>query len=317
MGCVNLLNIMIKPLPFCLFLSLFCQVAYSQTGNLTGPDLRLIQNIEDTISVLSRGVMNAEIADERLYACHQMIPTLVRALKTKHSFDYPFPRLENVSISYPADSSFRIFSWQLKISDGEYKYFGAIQWNQPALKLVALADRSDELIDPEQAILKPGNWYGAVYYNILPFKLADQSQAWLLFGYDSYSVTERRKIIDVFRMPQGQPVFGAPVFKIDKNLTKTRLVYQFSADAAIRVNYDEQEKMIICDHLTSQKGQLPGQGMTMVPDGSYEGFKLEKGSWKYIEEVFPSGDARNQRAFRTKPVKETSQEGSKPNKQKN
>ena len=308
---------MIRPLPICLIFILFSFKGYPQTGNLSGTDLKLVQTIEDTISVLSRGVMNAEIPDERLYACHQMIPTLVRALKIKHSFDYPFPRLESVAISYPADSSFRIFSWQLKINDGEFKYFGAIQWNQPDLKLVALADRSDELTDPERTVLKPGNWYGAVYYNILPFKLADQSPAWLLFGYDSYAVNDRRKVIDVIRMEQGNPVFGAPVFKIDKNLSKSRLIYQFSADAVIRVNYDEVEKMIICDHLTSQKGHLPGQGMTMVPDGSYEGYKFEKGYWKYIEEVFPSGDAQNQRAFRSKPVKEPSPEGSKTKKRKN
>lgn len=39
----------------------------------------------------------------------------------------------------------------------------------------------------------------------------------------------------------------------------------------------------------------------MVPDGSYEGFKLEKGIWKYVNEVFPSGSGSNQRAFSTKP----------------
>ena len=306
---------MIRPLAFILILC--CFKAYPQSGLLTGADLKLVQNIEDTISVLARGVMNAEISDERLYACHQMIPTLVRALKINHSFDYPFPRLETVSMTYPPDSSFRIFTWQLKISDGEFKYYGAVQWNQPVLKLVPLSDRSDELTNPEAQLLKPANWYGAVYYNIYPFKLSDQSQAWLLFGFDSYAVNDRRKIIDVMTMEQGNPVFGAPLFKMNKNLTQTRIIYQFSADAAVRVNFDEEENMIICDHLISQQGQLPGQGQTMVPDGSYEGFKLEKGYWKYIEEVFPSGNAQNQRAFRNKPVKESPPENLKPRKEKN
>jgi len=310
---------MIRTLFTCilLFWNLFCFKGYSQSGKLTGLDLKTVQIIEDTIAVLARGVMNAEIPDERLYACHQMIPTLVRALKINNSFHYTFPRLENVSITYPQDSSFRIFSWQLKVSDGEYKYYGAIQWNQPALKLIPLVDRSDEMTDPENLNSKATNWYGAVYYNIFPFKLSDQSPAWLLFGYDSYSVNERRKIIDVIRMDQAQPVFGAQVFKMNKNDTKSRVIYQFSADASIRVNYDEQEKMIVCDHLTKHTGHLPGQANTMVPDGSYEGYKLEKGIWKYIEEVFPSGSAQNQRAFRNKPAKEPSPETNKGKKQKN
>lgn len=275
----------------------------AQSGKLTGIALKTIQNIEDTISVLARGVMNAEIADERLYACHQMIPALVRALKVDNSFQYLFPRLENVAMTYPKDSSFRIFTWQLKVSEGDYRYFGAIQWNQTNLKLVPLVDRSDGLTDPEKLPLKPNNWYGAVYYNIYAFKLPDQTPAWLLFGYDSYSYTERRKVIDVLTMKEEQALFGAPVFKINKADAKYRVIYQFSSDAAIRVNYDEQAKMIVCDHLVAQAGSLPGQNRTQVPDGSYEGFKLERGNWKYIEEVFPSGSAENQRAFRTKPPK--------------
>lgn len=306
---------MMRPLIVFAFLNFFWIAAPAQAGLLTGLGLRSVQNIEDTIAVLARGVLNAEIPDERLYACHQMIPALVRALKVDNSFRYAFPRLENVSITYPPDSSFRIFSWQLKVNEGEFKYYGAIQWNQQALRLVPLADRSDELTSPDGLMLKPSNWYGAVYYNILPFKMYDQSTAWLLFGYDSYSATERRKLIDVIRIDQGQPVFGAPVFKMNKNETRSRIIYQFSADAAVRVNYDDQAKMIVCDHLTAQNGLLPGQGKTMVPDGSYEGFRLEKGYWKYVEEVFPSGNAQNQRAFRNKPAKDPRTEPKKDKKQ--
>lgn len=308
---------MIRPLVLCSFIAFFNLAGLAQSGRLSGNDLKTIQNIEDTISILARGVMNAEIQDERLYACHQMIPALVRALKVNHSFRYAFPRLENVAITYPPDSSFRIFSWQLKVNDGEFKYYGALQWNQPILKLVALSDRSDALENPEQQVLKPANWYGAVYYNILPFKQADQTTAWLLFGYDSYSLNERRKIIDVIRLEEGQPLFGAPVFKIDKIQTKTRVIYQFGADAAVRVNYDDQEKMIVCDHLIRQNGLLPGQQNILVPDGSYEGFKLDKGYWKYVEEVFPSENASNQRAFQNKPAQESDPNPGKVKKKKN
>lgn len=52
---------------------------------------------------------------------------------------------------------------------------------------------------------------------------------------------------------------GAPIFKVDKSQLQTRLIYEFSADAAVRVNYDEAEGMIVCDHLTANQGLLPGQ----------------------------------------------------------
>lgn len=273
---------------------------HAQSGNLSGTDLLRIQNYEDTIAVWARGVLNAEIEDERIYACHQMIPTLAKALKVDHSFQYKFPRLENVAITYPSDSSFRIFSWQLKVNEADYRYFGALQWNSPSLKLTSFADRSHELADPESVSLPADSWYGLVYYNMVPFEMADKSRAWLLFGYDGHSVYERRKVIDVLHFREGKPVFGAPVFRMGKNEIRHRIIYQYSADAAVRVNYDENEKMIICDHLMEQPGNLPGQGRTRVPEGSYEGFRLDKGIWKYVEEVFPSGNAENQRALRSK-----------------
>jgi len=52
------------------------------------------------------------------------------------------------------------------------------------------------------------------------------------------------------------------------------------------LNIDESLKAIIFDHLVVMKGQLPGQGLTYVPDGTYEGYKLEKGLWVYVPKMF-------------------------------
>ncbi len=284
-------------------LSLAQVLTTGKSEALRGAALTLVQSAEDTLSVLARGVLVSELAENRMYACHQLIPGLVKALKTPNSFQYKFPRLENISIQYPQDSTFRIFSWQLKINEGEYRYFGAIQWNQTALKLIPLVDRTSLILDPLSATVPANNWYGVVYYGIRSFKPSDQQEAYLLFGYDGYNQYEHRKVIDILSFKDGQPYFGAPIFKFSKNLIQSRVIYQYGADAAVRVNYDEHEKMIVCDHLMKKPGLLPGQGNVMVPEGSYEGFKLEKGIWKYVEDVFPSGNAENQRAYRTKPKK--------------
>ncbi len=273
--------------------------------------LAQIQIAEDTLAVLARGVLVAELAENRMYACHQLIPALVKALKTPNSFHYKFPRLENISIQYPEDSTMRIFSWQLKISEAEYRYFGAIQWNQTDLKLVPLVDRSDQIQEPVNAILTTNNWFGVVYYGMRSFKSTDQKTSYLLFGYDGYTMNERRKIIDILTFKDDIPSFGAPIFKFNKGLTQHRVIYQYGADASIRVNYDEAEKMVVCDHLISLQSVKPGQANVMVPEGSYEGFKYEKGYWKYVEEVFPSNSPENQRAFTTKPAKEVNKKSSK------
>lgn len=277
---------------------------------LSRPDITLIQNHEDTLATFSYGTLNADLADDRLYACHEMIPRLVKALKVPNSFQYKFPRMETVSIQYPADSSFRIFTWQLKVNDADYRYYGAIQWNTPELKLVPLADRSMALENPTYSTTTPDKWYGALYYNIKSFTSGKGEKMYLLFGYDAYDVNDHRKIIDVMTITNGQVRFGAPVFVVDKSTPKSRIIYEYSADAGVKVNFDENHDMIVCDHLQQIQGILPGQGKTMVPDGSYEGYKLEKGIWKYISDVFDSGNSKNQRAFVTKKTEVTQPENS-------
>lgn len=286
---------------FLFTLLLFCAISvYGQrSASLNKGQKDSIQLKEDTLSLLARGFFVSELQDDRLYACRQFIPALVRTLKVTNSFQYSFPRLENISITYAPDSSFRIFTWQLKVDDGDYRYYGALQWNQPSIKLIPLLDRSGTINS-----LTPGltadNWYGVVYYAIKSFK-SNKSDAYLLFGYDSYSPDESRKIIDVLYFDKGKPYFGKPVFVFDKGPAKSRIIYQYKKDAAIRVNYDEDEKMIICDHLIENSAALDGQTKVMVPDGSYEGFKLNKDKWVYVENVFPSNSPENQRALRTKP----------------
>lgn len=243
---------------------------------------------EDTLGILGYAVVNDSLAENRFAACHAMIPSLVRALKTPNSFHYKFERLKNVSIQYPQDSSFRIFTWQLYVDKDEYRQYGAIQMNTPDLKLYPLVDRSQNMTNIEQEVLTADKWYGAVYYNIKETDTRN-SKYYLLFGFDGHQFFNKRKVIDVLTFGKdGKPVFGAPVFvtqeKDKPTLTKNRLFLEYSAASSVRLNYDEALGMIVYDHLIPMEGQY-NEGTVMVPDGSYQAYKLEKGVWKYLPMV--------------------------------
>jgi hypothetical protein len=235
-------------------------------------------------------VVNDSVEQERFAACRVVITSLVRALKVENSFRYPFDRLKSISILAPPDSSFRIFTWQLFVNDSTYRYYGAIQMNQRDLKLFPLVDRSFELEDrPEYAQFAPDRWFGALYYNLRPFE-TKEGRKYLLFGYNAFSFFEKRKFLDVLSFDAaGKPVFGAPVFDRPAAsrgaLPEQRLLLEYSAEASVKLNWDEQYKMILFDHLIPMPSPF-GRGVTNVPDGSYEGFRLEKGRWVYVEKVF-------------------------------
>ncbi|MCB0546903.1 MAG: hypothetical protein KDD19_04895, partial [Phaeodactylibacter sp.] len=126
-----------------------------------------LKEMEDTLALLAYAVIHDSLPEHRFGACREMIPKLVKALKVEHSFQYPFERLKSVSIQYPRDSSFRIFTWQLYVDKDDYRYYGAIQMNTPGLKLFPLIDRSFKIEDAEHQALSPEEWYGSVYYNLL------------------------------------------------------------------------------------------------------------------------------------------------------
>jgi len=253
-------------------------------------DLEQLRNMENALEVLAYSVLNDSSQTNRLAACHQLIPMLVKALKIKNSFDYPFEKLRSISIQYPPDKSFRIFTWQLYVDADEYRYYGAIQMNEPELKLFPLSDRSLAVSSAEHEILNADKWFGALYYNLKQFD-SPEGRKYLLFGFNGLDFYNNRKLIEVLGFKKGVPEFGAPVFiqtdlKTGEKIVKNRIVKEYSAEASMGLNMDESLKAIIFDHLILMQGQLPGQGLTNVPDGTYEGYKLKKGLWVYVPKMF-------------------------------
>ncbi len=277
---------------FLLLLPLLSQAQSTKTkpaGRLSAKAIEQLTLMEDTLGVLAYAVVNDSIETQRFAACRALIPALVRALKTENSFSYPFSRLKSLSILAAPDSSFRIITWQLFVNDSTYRYYGAIQRNSRDLQLFALRDKHAELDNlPLYDQLTPENWYGALYYNLRQFETREGNK-YLLFGYDAFSFFEKRKVIDVLTFDKaGNPTFGAPVFEREAakpGLPEQRLIFEYSAETSVRVNWDEEYQMVLFDHLIPMPSPF-GRGTTHVIDGSYDGLKLEKSRWKYVTQVF-------------------------------
>ena len=258
-------------------------------NRLNAEDTKYVSAVEDTLGLLAYAFVNDSLEENRFLAVRAFIPTLVKALKKPGSFSYPFDQLNSVSIQYPADSTFRIFTWQLYVDKDTYRYFGAIQMNSDELKLFPLVDRSFEMEEElDAAALSADRWYGTVYYNLHTVAYGDQTYH-LLFGYDGYEFFRKRKVVDVLRFVDGKPVFGAPVFvkqESDGSFTqKNRLLLEYSAAASVRCNYDPALDLLMFDHLTMNGGEY-GEGPVQIPDGTYEAYRLNNGKWEYVEKVF-------------------------------
>ncbi len=274
-----------------IVLSLFCfsHSLSAQTDKISEEDFPVMQQLEDTLGLLGYLIIKDSLPENRFAATKKMIPTLVKALKIKNSFSYPFEQLRTVSIQYPADSTFRIFTWQLYVDVNDYRYYGAIQMNTTELKLFPLIDRARLVESEEYDILSPEQWFGALYYNIKQFDTSN-GKNYLLFGFNGHSLFNKKKLIEVLQFEDGKVKFGAPAFVQEDSSTgsrtvRNRIVKEYSAESSFRMNYDETFEKIIFDHLIVMAGSY-NQGPTYVPDGTYEGYFLKDGAWHWEQKVF-------------------------------
>lgn len=245
---------------------------------------------EDSLKLYAMNIIQDINPENRFKADSLFTRLFVRALKTNHSFNFPFDSLITISKLYPPDSSFRIFTWQLVISDNIVMQHGAIQMKTAdgTLKLFPLIDKSAIILHLADTIVNNKSWVGAVYYRILQTNIGNKN-IYTLLGYDEDNIRSNRKIIEVLHFENDQPIFGGNYFNFDKDSAKVppinRYVMEYKKTAGARLTYDENLSMIVFEHLYSPSDE-PKKKWTLIPDGDYEGFKWQNGQWAHIVKVF-------------------------------
>jgi hypothetical protein len=246
---------------------------------------------EDSLQIFADSMINGTTPAKRFRSDSNFVRVLVRSLKIKNSFNYPFDSLQTVSKLYPPDSTFRLLTWQLKKDDYMFIQKGAIQMRTKdgSLKLYPLFDASMFTSKPLDSVRTKDNWIGAIYYRIIQKDYKGKNY-YTLLGFDDYSVGSNRKWLEVLSFnDNGEPVFGGPFisFKEDtaKRNTQFRFNIEYKKEARTTFNYNPELDMIIFDHLVSESEQ-PERKETYIPDGDFEGFKWKDGQWVHVNQVF-------------------------------
>jgi len=252
--------------------------------------LQALSHKEDSLKVFADKMVNATLPMVRFQSDSSFTKLFVTALKTPYSFYYPFDSLQTISKLYAPDSAFRIFTWQLVVSENLTRQHGAIQMRTPdgSLKLFPLIDKSDVTENIADTTANNKGWIGAVYYKIIETKSMNQP-VYTLLGYDENNVWSNRKIIEVLRFVNDEPQFGGRYVSFETDSAfkpaKSRYVMEYKKSAGARLTYDEDLKMIVAEHLESETGEV-NKKSTYIPDGDYEGFAWKNGKWIHVEKVF-------------------------------
>lgn len=243
----------------------------------------------DNLEKLAFRMVNDSLTENRIAYSDSLKNALIEMLQSAKGATNSFDELQSIAVTSSLDDQFRIFSWQVYISNNEYKHEGILQYLTGDQSIVVFDDKSDDIYRPANKELGSDQWFGALYYNIVPFK-AKKATQYLLFGFDGATDAENCKIVDVLTIKKdGSLVFGAPIFEFSMagvEQTYHRYFHQYDQNAKAVLRYDPTLEMIIFDHLIPWQSKEVGGKLTYVPDGSYQGYALKKGKWQMVDKIF-------------------------------
>jgi hypothetical protein len=251
----------------------------------------VIKAVEDSLLLTADSMYYAVLPEERILQSEKFARQLVRALKVRDSWSYPFDKLaKKINILYPDGKAFRIFNWAIALTDITRRYYGAIQVPSEQLKLYGLVDHSNELgKGAPDSVLTGGKWMGGIYYRIIP-KEVDGRTLYTLFGHNAASQVSTRKFLDVLEMTPAGPRFGAQIFDIRSENFPTRrvnrFVLEYKKDVQASMNWDTEMNAIFFDRLASQVND-PNRKYTFIPSGQYDGFRWDGRQWQFVQDLIP------------------------------
>jgi hypothetical protein len=228
-----------------------------------------------------------------------IIPDFTIFLKSNSAKTFDFKRIKYLGVLESPDNAFTFYLFDVRYKDGTYLHFGFLQQPDGAgFKVTRLVDKRENIQKPNEEILTPEKWYGALYYQIIPVKSNGKSY-YTLLGASFNDLFTSRKVIDVMEITDGGIVFGAPIF-FDGRKSASRVVFEHSSRYLMTLRYMPEQKAIVFDHLAPSEPNAANDLQFYGPDGSQDGFILGNGIWTLKQNLdVRMPDRKRKRDFKT------------------
>lgn len=246
----------------------------------------LLSEQEADISLKLDSLRNSRNDEEKMLLHESLRSSMQTALSDPTAFSYPFTLLRTMGIIDSPDGMIRIVTWNVEMSDQKQIYGGFIlkkDEKKPDHKLIELVDNSYMLEYKTEESLEASNWYGALYYKIIPVEKSNKTY-YTLLGWDGNTEISNIKLIDVLYFTGNVAKLGYPLFKTGDK-TKKRIYMEHSEQTVMSLKWDESVNRIMFDHLSPETSVLEGFYQYYVPDMSYDAFEFQGNKWVLIEDV--------------------------------
>lgn len=219
----------------------------------------------------------------------KIIKLFSEELQNPESFSNSYSSLSFVGKIFSDDNKVKLYTWCYPLSDKTYGYGGFIQYKtKKTTETIPLTIKNEAYLPLNNKRIPVTDWYGALYYKIVPVKHKKENY-YVLLGWAGNNAVSDFKLIDVLNFDGKNIYFGKPVFK-QKHKTLQRFVLEYNADAMTSLSFDPKSKKIIFDHLVPPEPVYTNVYSYYGPDFTYDAFVLKKGIWFFEENV----DAKNE-----------------------
>ena len=236
--------------------------------------------------------ISAKTEEERLAVADTFTNLLDMIIGTKASFEFPFEKVKNLSKLISPDKNFRIYTWSVPLRNGSFKYFGRLVLKEDEkFRVVKLIDAAATLENPEHRQLKPDQWYGAIYYDLVKTKHKKKTY-YTLIGYRPDKSSHNEKVLEVLSTNNFDPIrFGEKIFNTPRlnehkyQRRPYRLIFRYNPTIVASLKYIPQRKEIVFDHLAPPDASQHNQWHLYGPDFTFDALYWEKDNWELNEGI--------------------------------
>ena len=271
-------------------------------------DKELMARHQQRLAALLEQTATAPTDNERYLSSEQAVAELSAALEEEGSERWRWQLPQVASVLTSPDGQLRIFTWAVVRDNGEFECFGAVQFynqKEEEYQYRLLHDKSEEIMNREESVLTAENWFGAIYQDIIQTSHGGRTY-YTLLGWNGVDMLTDRRVIEPVTMRGGEPQFGAPLFRRERN--QRRIVLEYREGATVQLAYEDQyveevtrervkvkntnryrteesrkthkERMIIFDEVEPQVPGMEGLFQYYVPSGLEMAYAFIDGKWE-------------------------------------
>lgn len=236
-----------------------------------------LQAYTDSLKSLGEQILGGRSDFARFEANEKFKQLLIFMISHERGVDIDFQTVKNLSVQGPENRKFRIYTWVVPRTNQSYECFGVLlSWNERYKRhiITELKDVKASATNPERKVFRKGEWWGALYYEMIPVK-SNGIQYYTLLGWDGHTATSTRKVIDVLSLSStGQPTFGASVFTGFGKQMK-RIIFEYADDTQMVLRYERQNYVVEKQKKSRKSKQKPPTSTTRITSDGFRALKSD------------------------------------------